>query len=341
MYAVIKTGGKQYRVTQGDKLRVESLPADEGETITIDQVLMTGDGDSVSVGTPMLENSTVTAVVLSHGRGKKVNIIKFRRRKHHRKQMGHRQNYTELQITEINGIAGDPSKSDSSAKSSTSTAAKSESKTKAKSSSDKASDAATAAAGAAAVAAAAGAASASVSGGADAASGAGAGGATGADLKFLDAPEGGTADDLTKILGIGSVLEDKLHGMGIYHYHQIAAFTDADIQNINAHLNFPGRIERDEWIPQAKELMGGGEGRALKYLDAPEGEKDDLKLISGVGPVLEDKLNNMGIYHFWQVAKFELKDIDLVNQALDFPGRIERDDWINQAKNLADGGEPR
>jgi len=146
---------------------------------------------------------------------------------------------------------------------------------------------------------------------------------------------------LKKILGIGSVLEEKLNDMGIYHYSQIAEFSDSDIENVNTHLNFPGRIERDEWIPQAKELMGGGEGRKLKYLDGPDGEPDDLKLIHGVGPVLENKLNELGIYHFRQIAKFEQRDIDLVNDATAFPGRIERDEWIDQAKNLADGGEPR
>ena len=87
--------------------------------------------------------------------------------------------------------------------------------------------------------------------------------------------------------------------------------------------------------------MAGGEARQLKYLDGPEGEPDDLKLISGVGPVLEERLNELGIYHFWQVAKFEQRDIDLVNDAMAFPGRIERDEWIPQAQNLADGGEPR
>ena len=129
--------------------------------------------------------------------------------------------------------------------------------------------------------------------------------------------------------------------MGVYHFSQIAEFTSTDIENINTHLNFPGRIERDEWIPQAQDLVQGGEGRKLKYLDGPEGEPDDLKLISGVGPVLEDKLNELGIYHFWQIAKFEAKDIDLVNDAMAFPGRIERDEWIAQAANLADGGEPK
>ncbi len=101
MYAVIKTGGKQYRVAEGDKLRVESLGVAEGDDIELDSVLLVGEGEDVKIGTPMLENAKVTAKVVTHGRGDKISIIKFRRRKHHRKQMGHRQNYTLLEITGI------------------------------------------------------------------------------------------------------------------------------------------------------------------------------------------------------------------------------------------------
>ena len=101
MFAVIKTGGKQYKISEGDTLRVESLPYDEGEALEIDQVLMVADGDNIKLGQPYVEGSSVKAVVKSHGRGKKVEIIKFRRRKHYRKQQGHRQNYTELEITNI------------------------------------------------------------------------------------------------------------------------------------------------------------------------------------------------------------------------------------------------
>jgi len=101
MYAVIKTGGKQYKVSEGDTLKVEKIAAEEGATIEIDQVLMVADGDNITVGAPLVEGGKVTATIKSHGRGKKIEIIKFRRRKHHRKQMGHRQSYTELQITGI------------------------------------------------------------------------------------------------------------------------------------------------------------------------------------------------------------------------------------------------
>jgi large subunit ribosomal protein L21 len=100
MYAVIKTGGKQYTVRQGDSLKVEKLDLAEGDAVEF-APLMVGNGDEVSVGAPSVAGATVSAEVASHGRGKKVEIIKFRRRKHHRKQMGHRQSYTELKITGI------------------------------------------------------------------------------------------------------------------------------------------------------------------------------------------------------------------------------------------------
>jgi large subunit ribosomal protein L21 len=101
MYAVIKTGGKQYRVAQGDILRVEKLSADVGMSINLEQVLMMADGDHISLGTPFIENGKVTATIRSHGRRDKIKIIKFRRRKHYRRQMGHRQSYTEIEITGI------------------------------------------------------------------------------------------------------------------------------------------------------------------------------------------------------------------------------------------------
>jgi large subunit ribosomal protein L21 len=101
MYAVIQTGGKQYRVAEGDTLRVEKILADEGATVELDKVLMVADGDAVRVGAPYLDGGKVTATVKSHGRAKKVTIIKFRRRKHHMKHQGHRQWFTELTITGI------------------------------------------------------------------------------------------------------------------------------------------------------------------------------------------------------------------------------------------------
>lgn len=100
MYAVIKTGGKQYKVREGDSLNIEKLPLDEGSTVDFD-ALMVGNDESVTVGKPIVEGAKVSATVEGHGRGKKIRIIKFRRRKHHMKQMGHRQHFTQVKITGI------------------------------------------------------------------------------------------------------------------------------------------------------------------------------------------------------------------------------------------------
>ena len=101
MYAVIKTGGKQYRVAKGETLKVEKLDVATGETIEIDQVLLVADGEDVKIGAPVVEGAKVDAEIVAHGRAKKVTIVKFHRRKHHRKQMGHRQWFTEIKITGI------------------------------------------------------------------------------------------------------------------------------------------------------------------------------------------------------------------------------------------------
>ena len=101
MYAVIKTGGKQYRVAAGEKLKIEQIPADVGTEVILDQILMIGEGESVQVGTPFLVGASVKVTVLSQGRHKKVTIFKMRRRKHYQKHQGHRQNYTEIRIDGI------------------------------------------------------------------------------------------------------------------------------------------------------------------------------------------------------------------------------------------------
>ena len=101
MYAVIKTGGKQYRVAAGEKLKIEQIPADIGAEISLDQILMVGEGETVKIGTPLLSGASVKATVLAQGRHKKVSIFKMRRRKHYQKHQGHRQNYTEIRIDGI------------------------------------------------------------------------------------------------------------------------------------------------------------------------------------------------------------------------------------------------
>lgn len=193
MYAVVKTGGKQYRVAVGDKLKVETIQAEPGDTITLDNVLMIGDGDNIEVGTPTL-SSGVEATVLSHGRGKKLRIVKFRRRQNSRTRTGHRQNFTELEITAIGGkSAAKPAAKPK--------AQKAEKKTEAK------------------------------------------------------AAAGG--DDLTKISGVGPVIVGKLNALGITTFQQIADWSEDDVTNFDEQLNFKGRIDRDDWIKQATELAKG------------------------------------------------------------------------------------
>ena len=101
MYAVIKSGGKQHRVVEGERLKVELLSAEPGQLITLEDILMVVNGDNIQIGTPVVAGATVTAEVLGHGRHDKIRIVKMRRRKHYRKQMGHRQHYTEIEITGI------------------------------------------------------------------------------------------------------------------------------------------------------------------------------------------------------------------------------------------------
>ena len=102
MYAVIETGGKQHRVIEGELIRVEKIEAETGSIIDFDRVLMVGEGEAVKVGTPVVEGAKVSAQVVQHGRGSKVSILKFKRRKHHMKRQGHRQWFTEIKITAIN-----------------------------------------------------------------------------------------------------------------------------------------------------------------------------------------------------------------------------------------------
>ena len=103
MYAVIETGGKQYRVSQGQRIRVEKLNADEGASVDIEKVLLVANGEDIKIGSPYVAGGKVTATIKGHGRGEKIRIIKFRRRKHSAKTQGHRQDYTEIEITGIKG----------------------------------------------------------------------------------------------------------------------------------------------------------------------------------------------------------------------------------------------
>lgn len=103
MYAVIETGGKQYRIAEGQKIRVEQLPNAEGETFVLDKVLSVGEGEALKIGRPYVEGAKVSAKIVAHGRHDKIRVIKFKRRKQHMKHMGHRQNFSQIEIVKIEG----------------------------------------------------------------------------------------------------------------------------------------------------------------------------------------------------------------------------------------------
>ncbi len=211
MFAVLKTGGKQYKVQSGDTLRVEKLAADAGEKIQFNDVLMLG-GDAPVVGAPFVEGAAVQAEVIDQIKGEKVINFVRRRRKHSSKRTkGHRQKLTLVRITDILASGADAS----GVKAATGTGP----------------------VAATSVAAAEPAAKAT---------------------KAKAAPKKAAgADDLSTISGIGPVIVKKLHAEGVTTFAQIAAWTDADVEAIEAKLSFKGRVGREDWIAQAKELIKG------------------------------------------------------------------------------------
>jgi large subunit ribosomal protein L21 len=217
MFAVLKTGGKQYRVAAEDILSVERLAGEVGETIVFDQILMMGEGDSVTVGTPVVAGASVSAEITAQGRAAKVIAFKKRRRQNSRRKRGHRQLLTTVKIMDISADGKKPAAKKKAAK----PAAAPESDAKAEAPTAKT------AAPAEAVA-------------------------------LFTAPEG-AADDLKKISGVGPVLEKKLNALGITQYAQVASFSKDDIERVDAELNFKGRIEREDWIAQATTLAKGSE----------------------------------------------------------------------------------
>lgn len=197
MFAVLKTGGKQYKVQAGDTLRVEKLAADAGETVQFNDILMLG-GDAPVVGAPFVDGAAVQAEVIDQIKGEKVIHFVKRRRKHSSKRTkGHRQKLTLVRITEIltsgadkSGVKSAPAEAAPAAKPAKKAAAK-----------------------------------------------------------------GG--DDLKTLSGVGPALEKKLHDAGVTTFAQIAAWTEADVAAMDEKLSFKGRIEREGWIEQAKELAKG------------------------------------------------------------------------------------
>lgn len=198
MYAVVKTGGKQYRVAPEDVIRVEKLEGEAGDTVALETVLMLGEGAEITLGEPTIDGASVAAEIVEQGRGDKIIVFKKRRRQNYRRKKGHRQHLTTLRITEI--LTG-------GAKAAGAKAAK---------------PAAAPEADVAEVA-----------------------------PEFLsEAPE--AADELTKIDGVGPKLQELLNEMGVYTFEQIAAWTPENVAYVDARLKFKGRIERDDWIGKAK-----------------------------------------------------------------------------------------
>ncbi|MGB1009752.1 MAG: hypothetical protein ACPGVP_08530, partial [Thiolinea sp.] len=171
----------------------------------------------------------------------------------------------------------------------------------------------------------------------------------------LTAPNQGKADELQQIKGIGPVIEKRLNSEGIYHYHQIAAFTPQNTMWVDREIAFPGRIHREDWIGQARALMSNQQYTGYGLQAVAEGDNsndinenmrpqrskpasgtkgDDLKAINGIGPVIEETLNIEGIHYYHQIADFTKNNIRWVNHHIAFPGRIEREDWVGQAKRL-------
>ncbi len=235
MFAVVKTGGKQYKVAKDDTLKVEKLAADAGETIQFNDVLMLG-GDSVTVGAPLVVGAAVQAEVLDQIRGPKTINFKKRRRKHSsQRKKGHRQSLTVIRVTDI--LASGAEKTGVKA-------------------------------------------------------------ALGASSAAVAAPA-----------------------------PKAKAVAKPKAEKAKAEKKTATKAE----IP-ATEAAGKEPANLLK---SAKGTADDLKKISGVGPKLEGTLNEVGVYHFWQIAEWGTEEIAYMDDKLSFKGRIERDDWIKQASEFA------
>ncbi|MBL4645905.1 MAG: 50S ribosomal protein L21 [Hyphomicrobiales bacterium] len=204
MFAVIKTGGKQYRVSADDEITIERLTGEAGDTLEFNEVLMIGGAEAPLIGTPIVDGASVAAEIVRQARGDRIIIFKKRRRQNSRRRNGHRQDLTVIKITDIliDGKAA-PKKAKKAAP-------KDEPK-KAEASADA------------------------------------------APAALFDAPAG-EPDDLKKISGVGPVLEKKLNALGITKYAQVAAFSADDIGRVDDALSFKGRIDRDNWVEQAATL---------------------------------------------------------------------------------------
>ncbi len=226
MYAIIKTGGKQYRVAPEDIITVEKLPGEAGDQVVISDVLMVDAGSGVEVGAPFVEGASVACELVEQKRGRKIIIFKKKRRKHYRRKKGHRQHYTVLRVMEILTGGASPK---AAAKAGKAAPKKAAPKKGAPAKAEKKAAEKKAAPGKAAG-------------------------------KKEEAAAG--ADDLSLLSGVGPVLVKKLAEAGYTTFRQIAELTEEAIDALDKELNLRGRIRREEWVEQARELMAGKAPRA-------------------------------------------------------------------------------
>jgi large subunit ribosomal protein L21 len=217
MYAVIKTGGKQYRVAANDKILIEKLEGAAGDQVTFEHVLMVGNGASIDVGAPFVAGATVVGEIEKQARGPHIIIFKKRRRKHYRRRNGHRQDLTSVVISEILTGGAKPSKKAAAPKPKTA-----EAKPEPKAAAD----------------------------------------TQEAKLEKLAETAPAKADDISLIGGIGPKILKGLTDMGVTTFAQIASWTPEEVERIEGELKQKGRVAREEWIEQAKELMAGKPPRA-------------------------------------------------------------------------------
>jgi large subunit ribosomal protein L21 len=231
MFAVIKTGGKQYRVAANDLLKVEKLAGNVGDIVEFGQVLAFGEGEKATIGAPFVDGATVTAEVVEQGKTRTVIAFKKRRRQNSRRKIGHRQLLTTVRISEILTGGAKPSKK---------AAAKTEAKAEK-------------------------AAAAPVAGIAD----------LEPKAKPAKAAKADIVDDIALIGGVGPVLKDKMTEAGYGTLSSIAKHKKADIAKLDEELSLGGRIERDEWVEQAKELLAGKPPRAAVDKEAAAAKESE------------------------------------------------------------------
>jgi large subunit ribosomal protein L21 len=242
MFAVIKTGGKQYKVAANDVLKIEKLPAEAGEIVTFDQVLMVGNGDDVTVGAPLVDGAMVAAELIETRKQKTVIILKKHRRQHYDRRNGHRQLLSSVRITEILTGGARPSvpardKAEKPAR-----------KGKIEAAHDAAPEVKNAAP--------------------EATPEPVAEAAPAKPARKAKAAPGEFVDDVKMIGGVGPAIEKKLAAAGVTSLRQIADWSEADIARFDEELNFHGRIAREEWVEQARDLIAGKPPRAKADQDA-------------------------------------------------------------------------